>query len=88
MAAEEHTEPVAQHFVWPVAVAAATTIVGVAVTVVLDAAVKQHLFWAGVAIACLAVLVAWLTAATRAGAAARRRIDANSSTGCRFSRLA
>ena len=75
MAIDEHPQPVAQRFGWPAAVNAVTASVAVVVTLVLGAAVKQHAFWAGAAIACLAIVVAWLAALTRAGAAARRRIE-------------
>jgi hypothetical protein len=74
MATDEHTESVAQRFGWPAAITALATTVGVLVTLVLGEAVKQHAFWIIVAIACLTVLIAWLIAASRAGAAARRRI--------------
>jgi hypothetical protein len=71
MAIDEHAEPVAQRFGWPAATAAVAASVGA----VVGAAIKQDIVLAGAAIACLAVLVAWLTATTRAGAAARRRIE-------------
>jgi site-specific recombinase XerD len=68
MANDQPPEPASHRFALAAAIAAVATTVGVIVTLVLGAAVEQHAFWTIAAIACLAVLVAWLTTLTRASA--------------------